>query len=189
MKAAFILRGLVVLVIVAYPLGVYFGLKVMPPSFLGLVLAVLIALRFGIIRPEERRILMPLLAGFLAFAITAAIVGSEKVLLFYPVLVNASLFVLFAWTLRSGEPLLLRMVRARGMKMSRYGPAYLYYLTLIWAGFFLLNGAVAAWTTTQSLEVWTIYNGLVAYILIGVLIGAEWLFRIYYKKRKGVHQV
>lgn len=189
MKATPVLRGLVVVVAVLYPVGVYFGLKVLPPSFFGLVLAVLLALRFGFIGPGERRVLMPLLFGFLAYALLAAYLNSERFLLYYPVLVNASLCVLFLASLRGGESILLRLVRSRNMKMSRYAPAYLRWLTLIWAGFFLANGLIAIWTTTRTLETWAVYNGFIAYLLIGVLIGAELLFRIYYKKRKGVHRI
>ncbi|HKJ18397.1 MAG TPA: hypothetical protein VJ984_13680 [Xanthomonadales bacterium] len=189
MNAGFFFRGLLVLAVFLYPLLVFFGLKVLPPSFFGLVLVVLLALRFGILRPDERKILLPILLVFLAYALTASILGSERFLLFYPVLVNLSLCFLFAWSLRDEEPLLLRVLRKRGVPMSIYAPRYLYCLTIIWSVFFLLNAAIAAWTTTQSLEVWTIYNGLIAYILVGVLLGSEWLFRIYYKKKKGVHSV
>ena len=82
--------------------------------------------------------------------------------------------------------MMLRFARARGMKMSAYAPAYLRTLTKVWILFFVVNGLTAAWTVTQSLQVWAVYNGLIAYGLMGVLIGGEWLFRIHYKKKKGV---
>lgn len=189
MNGTAIVRGLVILAIVAYPIGVYFGLRVLPPGFLGLVLAVLLLLRFGVIAPGERAMLLPLLLPLLAYALLAAVMGSEGLLLFYPVLVNAGMFWIFAWSLRSETPILLRIVRARNIRMSRYAPRYLYWLTVVWAGFFVLNGAIAAWTITQPLKTWAVYNGLIAYVLIGALIVGEWLFRIHYKKRKGVHQI
>jgi uncharacterized membrane protein len=44
--------------------------------------------------------------------------------------------------------------------------------------FFSLNGAIAAWTATlQNLEVWALYNGAIAYLLIGAGIVAERLVR------------
>lgn len=189
MNGAAIVRGLVILAIIAYPIGVYFGIRVLPPGFFGLVLAVLLLLRFGVIAPGERAVLLPLLLPFLAYALVAAVLGSERVLLFYPVLVNACLFVIFVWSLRSEAPILLRIVRARKIRMSRFGPRYLYWLTIVWAGFFVLNGTISAWTITQPLKTWAVYNGLIAYVLIGVLIVGEWLFRIHYKKRKGVSRI
>ena len=59
-------------------------------------------------------------------------------------------FVLFVASLRSGEPLLLRIVRARGIPISAHGPRYLTRLTAVWAAFFVVNGLVALWTTTTS---------------------------------------
>ena len=186
MTGAGLVRGLFPLAVAVYPFVVYFGIKVLPPSFLGLVLAALLACRFGVLQQTERAILFPLLAVFFAFAIVTVLLASQRFLMYYPVLMNFSFLVLFAWSLRSGDPMLLRIVRARRIRTSQYGPQYLYWLTVVWCGFFCMNGLIAAWTTTRSLETWTLYNGFISYLLIAALIGVEWLFRIFYKKRKGV---
>jgi uncharacterized membrane protein len=39
-----------------------------------------------------------------------------------------------------------------------------------------------------SIELWTLYNGLVSYFLVAILVGGEWLFRRHFKRRMGVHQ-
>jgi len=181
-----IFRVIFVVLLALYPLIVYFGLRILPPSFFGLVLAVLLLLRFGIVRPEERSTALPLIFILLAYAVASALIGSVTMLLYYPVLVNAILFVVFAGSLRSGEPLLLRIVRARGIAISSHGPRYLRRLTAFWAGFFVINGMIAFWTTTASIEIWTLYNGLISYLLVGALILGEWTFRRQYKKRHGL---
>jgi uncharacterized membrane protein len=61
-----------------------------------------------------------------------------------------------------------------------------YRLTALWAAFFALNGLTALWTTTLPMEVWTLYNGLISYIIVASLIGGELLFRNHYKKRIGL---
>lgn len=172
-----------VVAVVAYPFAVYFGIRVLPPSFFGLMLALLLALRLGVIRADERALIMPLLLPFLVYALLAAVLGSERLLLYYPVLVNATLFVLFTLSVYRGSPILLRVARARGMEMTAHAVPYLRRLTLVWAGFFALNGVVSAWTTTQPLGTWAVYNGLITYALIGLLVAGELLFRIHYKKR------
>jgi uncharacterized membrane protein len=181
-----ILRVAFVGVLALYPLIVYYGIRVLPAGFFGLLLAVFVLLRFAIVRKEERAMALPVTLLLLAYAIVAAIVGRTQALLYYPVLVNVLLLAVFASSLRGGEPLLLRVVRARGIKMSEHGPGYLTVLTGVWAGFFAVNGLVALWTTTASLEVWTIYNGLVSYVLVALLLVGEWLYRQRYKKRLGV---
>lgn len=181
-----LVRALIMVFFIAYPFIVYFGLSVLPPSFFGLILIVLLGLRFGVLLPEERLLFLPILLVFLAYAVMTVFVDSAQLLLYYPALVNFTFFLTFANSLRSGEPLLLRFVRARKGTLSDHAPRYLYWLTMIWAVFFVLNGLVSIWTSTLSLEAWTLYNGLISYVLIGILGVGEWLFRWYYKKRVGV---
>jgi uncharacterized membrane protein len=63
------------------------------------------------------------------------------------------------------------------------GVRYTRRLTLVWCNFFFLNGSVAAYTAlAASRETWVLYNGLVAYVLIGALLAGEriarpWLLR------------
>jgi uncharacterized membrane protein len=186
MTRATLVRALVMIFFIAYPFIVYFGLGVLPPSFFGLVLVVLLGLRFGVLLPEERLVFLPILLIFLAYAVTTVFVDSVHLLLYYPALVNFTFFLVFANSLRSAEPLLLRFVRVRGYAMSEHTPQYLFWLTAIWAVFFVLNGLVSIWTSTLSMQAWTLYNGLISYFLVALLGAGEWLFRRHYKKRLGI---
>lgn len=186
MKRARAIRALFILSVALYPFIVYFGIQVLPPSFFGLVLVVLLAMRYGVLQPEERPVLLPILLVFMTYAILTAVLQSTRMLLYYPVLVNLCLCSVFVISLRRNDPLLLRIVRARGMPVSKHGPRYLARLTGVWAGFFAANGLLSLWTTTLSLATWTLYNGLISYFLIGVMVTAEWLFRGHYKRRMGV---
>lgn len=179
-------KGLFAAVLLAYPLIVYFGIQTVPPSLIGVLLLLLLAMRFGVLSPAERKLQIPFLLVLVAYALLATLLRSQTFLLFYPVVVNAVLAATFFLSLRSNESILLRLVRARGVKMSVYGPAYINHLTAVWGWFFVINASIAAWTTGQSLEAWTLYNGLIAYFLVALLIGLEWVFRIQFKKRKGV---
>jgi len=143
-------------------------------------------MRFGVIRLTERSIVLPGFIVLFLYAATSALLGSTQMLLYYPVLVNALLLVLFAGSLRTKEPLLNRVVRARGTPIGEHTARYLTRLTAIWAGFFLVNGLIAVWTTTSSIETWTIYNGIISYLFVAVLASGEWIYRGYYKKRYGI---
>jgi uncharacterized membrane protein len=169
-----------------YPFIVYFGIRHLPVSFFALVLLAVLMLRFGLIRPDERRFMLPLLAALAVFAATAALTSSQALLLAYPVLVNLGLCALFAMSLRSGEPLLLRLARARNMEINEHALPYLRRLTAIWAAFFALNAAVAFVTVHLSIGVWAVYNGFVSYVIIGLLLVGEVLFRRHYKRRHGL---
>lgn len=179
------IRLLFVFLIAVYPFIVYFGLQILPPSAFGLMLIALLAMRYGVLLPKERAVLLPLLVLFFGYAVSATAMGSREMLLYYPALVNFALMVIFAVSLRD-EPLLLRLVRARGMRISRHGPGYLHRLTAVWTCFFAANGVVSVWTTRLSIESWTLYNGLISYLCIALLVGGEYLFRVRYKRRMGV---
>ena len=50
--------------------------------------------------------------------------------------------------------------------------------TWVWSGFFAVNGALALATALWASDaVWALYNGFVAYVLVGVLFAGEWLVR------------
>ena len=71
-------RALIMVFFIGYPFMVYFGLSVLPPSFFGLVLIVLLALRFGVLLPEERLVFLPVLLVFLVYAVTTVFVDSAQ---------------------------------------------------------------------------------------------------------------
>ncbi len=185
MSQSIVFRVTFVVVLALYPFIIYFGISVLPPSFFGIALAVLLLIRFGVIRPEERATALPAIILLLAYAVATAVLGSTRMLLYYPALVSFLLCALFAGSFKQEEPILLRIMRARGVTMHAHIPPYLTRLTAVWATFFALNGLIAVWTTTASMEIWTIYNGMISYLLIAVLMAGEWLFRRRYERKYG----
>jgi uncharacterized membrane protein len=169
-----------------YPFVVYFGIRILPATFFALLLAVVVMLRATVVRAEERTMVLPVILLLFVYAVGAAIVGRTQALLYYPVLVNTLLCISFTLSLRAGNPIFLRIVRARGMPMSEHGPRYLTRLTSVWAFFFAMNALAALWTTTTTLKIWTLSNGLISYVLVGTLILCEWLYRIYYQRKRHV---
>jgi len=186
MSRAALIRAAFYVLIALYPALVYFGLRYLPVSFFGVLLALLLLLRSSVMQAAEKRLLLPLLMLHLAFSLATAVSGSQRLLLWYPALVNFSLAALFALSLTQEQSILLRLVRARNIPFSAYAPAYLWRLTAIWAVFFLFSGCAAIASAMISLRAWALYNGLIAYLLIATLMAVEWLFRGWYKRRKGV---
>ena len=186
MTRSTLIRALFLACIGLYPILIYFGLNHLPPGFFAIALLVLLAMRYGVLLPEERPMLIPILLIFVSYALVAAASGNQTMLLYYPALVNLCLCGVFLNSLRQGEPLLLRILRARGWPLSEHAPTYLHRLTAVWAGFFVVNGLVSVWTITLGIEAWTLYNGFLSYIAVAVFIGVEYAFRIWYKRRMGV---
>jgi acyl-coenzyme A synthetase/AMP-(fatty) acid ligase len=51
-------------------------------------------------------------------------------------------------------------------------------VTVVWTAFFILNGSMAGWTILSGSNMfWSVYNGGISYILIGVLFAGEYMVR------------
>jgi hypothetical protein len=56
--------------------------------------------------------------------------------------------------------------------------AYCRKVTWVWCGFFVLNGSIAFYTVFFASDaLWSIYNGGISYILIGILFAGEFIVR------------
>ena len=65
--------------------------------------------------------------------------------------------------------------------------AYTRKVTLVWCAFFLVNGGIALATALWGTEAqWTLYNGGIAYVLMGLIAAVEWLVRKRVRGQQGV---
>ena len=94
----------------------------------------------------------------------------------YPVLVVGAFLAAFALSLL-GTPLVERFARRMGEKLDEKGVAYYRGATVAWTVFLSAHFAVTVATLFASREVWAVYNGFVAYILIGAMFLGEYVVR------------
>jgi uncharacterized membrane protein len=181
-----VLRGLLA---AAYPFVVFAGLRWLEPRWLALLLGASVLLRaaLGWHRPsaqELRRLLVPalLVAGVLA---PTLVWNDPRALLFVPALVNGALLLAFARSLGSGPPLVETFARLRHPELSPAQVRHCRSVTAVWCCFFAANAGVSLWLALwDDLWLWTLYTGVVAYVLMGALFAAEfvvrsWRFRNY----------
>lgn len=163
-----------------YPLAVYAGLRAGNVRWAALTLAAAACLHaMSSRRPVS--IVCAGVAGGLAFlSFTADTALPVK---FYPVAVNAAWLVFFAASL-SGESVIEKLARLKEPDLPAAGRRYCRRLTLVWCAFFVLNGLIALDSAVNRTEAWwALYNGLIAYVLIGCLFAGEWLIRLRIRKR------
>jgi uncharacterized membrane protein len=104
----------------------------------------------------------------------------------YPVCMSVGMLAVFAGSLLSPQPMIERFARLIHTDLSPRAVHYLRRVTVIWCGFFGLNALLALWTALYaSWAVWTLYNGLISYGLVGVLLLGEYLFRQRYLAANG----
>ncbi|HHH38967.1 MAG TPA: hypothetical protein ENK50_05265 [Sedimenticola sp.] len=172
--------GLVLLTL-SYPLLVWFTLGRLDPRWLMLALLILLGLRSRWLDGGwPFRVLTLAVLGLLLW-------GREVALLWYPVLVNG---VFLIWFLASlwwfPPPVVERLARLLDPDLPPEGVRYTRKVTWVWCLFFLINGSIAAFTVWQGdLRWWTWYNGLIAYLLAGLLMAVEYGVRRWVRRRNG----
>jgi uncharacterized membrane protein len=160
---------------VLYPLVVYLGLGHFEPRWLAFLLLALALARLGASR-QPVWWAAAVIAGVLALATFLA--NAALPLKLYPVAVNGVLLALFGASLAHPPSAVERMARLTRPDLPPAAVAYTRKVTWVWCGFFAFNGAIAGATALWSSDAqWALYNGLVAYALMGLLFGAEWIVR------------
>lgn len=111
-------------------------------------------------------------------AAAAALGNALLPLKLYPALVNAVLLTVFAVSLMHPPSAIERLARLREPDLPPAAIAYTRKVTWVWCGFFVVNGTLALATALWAdAATWALYNGLIAYGLIGTLFAIEWLVR------------
>lgn len=176
MKA--MVRLIALAVLVAYPLLVFFGLQHLSLAAVAGLLALLLLLRALTIPASQRKQALPLVAVGLLLVALAGLRRDPQWLLFYPVAINLLLLLTFGASLRWPPTVVERIARLREPDLPAAATPYLRRVTQIWCLFFLANGTIALATVVAGdLACWTLYNGLISYLLIGALVAGEWLYR------------
>jgi uncharacterized membrane protein len=116
--------------------------------------------------------------GILLVAAVALGLNDRFPLKLYPVLVNAALLGVFGASLRFPPSAAERIARLQDPNLPAEAVPYTRTVTQVWCVFFAGNGLIALWTSVWgSDQIWFWYNGVIAYMLIGILFAGEWLVR------------
>ena len=170
-----------VAVTVLYPLAIWLGHGRFEPRWLALLLLVAAAARLPALKISAAARWS--VAGALVLVGCAVWSNVLLPLKLYPVLVNVALLVAFSASLATPVSAIERMARLSGEEFAPIASAYMRTVTKVWCGFFIFNGAVALGTALWASDAaWSLYTGLVSYILMGVLFGGEFLVRIRFKR-------
>jgi uncharacterized membrane protein len=165
--------ALIAVASLGYPALVYLGIGVAPGWLFAAVLLAVLTIRAGLRRRRPDPIAPVLWAACLATLLLAALapeLGAKS----YPVLVNAALALLFGFSLLRPPSVVERIARLADPSIPGEATRYLRNVTAAWVVFFVVNGSVSTWTALQgSWEAWTLYNGLISYLLIGVMFAGE----------------
>jgi len=144
------------------------------PWVAGLLLVVGLTQWFGA-RTGFNRIQAVLALGVALFVA----VGSQRLTLYYPAMVNGTLLVLWGHSWLYPPTIIERLAPADHTAVARKR-RYMRGLTLAWCAVFSVNLLIALITAQlRDLTWWVAWNGLGAYLLVGIFAGGEYLFRMW----------
>ena len=176
------------LLLLAWPFLIWLGLAHNSQHWLSPLMALLLLLRLR----QPLRQAGPLQAVTqivavvgIVLCIASFLLKTHQLLLFYPVVVNAVMLAVFGGSLRSTLPIVERLARLQDPDLPEKAVRYTRRVTQVWCLFFIFDGCIALLTTLYGdMSLWTAWNGMIAYLLMGALMAGEWLIRRQMIKRK-----
>lgn len=193
------------IVLILYPVIVFIMLVMLklPVKVLSLcviALAAALFLSFSAKNKEKNLDWKPLATSllFLAAGLLCFFTNQTIFLKLYSPAINLILLIFFASTLLSGPNIIFRFATLadksiKGSFHEKKVENYCRKVTIAWCIFFILNGSAAALTvfagrifgtTPENADrIWSLYNGGISYILMGVLFAAEFIVRKFVDKK------
>ncbi|SAL56862.1 hypothetical protein AWB69_06159 [Caballeronia udeis] len=170
---------------VAYPLMILCAWRWDSPRYIGAALFALLWLQrwagTGTFAKSLRQLSATdwCVVGLLSCASAGIVLsGSELLLHLYPSFVNLGLLVAFSATLVRGPSMIEKFARMGNPGLGAHAVRYTRRVTQMWCVFFILNGAFSVYTALfWTPAAWSLYNGAIAYGLIGVLLVGEIVWR------------
>lgn len=167
---------------ILYPFLVYFGINHFPPGFFVIVGMLLLAMRVVHFRPLISRPLQITITALLILS-----VGSISALYTlnpffavkaYPILLSLMVAALFGFSLLFPPTLIERIARLREPELPPEAILYTRNITWAWTIFLLINAGISLATALYgTLAQWTLWNGGLSYLCMGLLFAIEWIIR------------
>jgi len=176
--------GILGLLALAYPTIVYLLGNRLPASsiIIGLIFILLARSIFQYRHQGASNI-------YLTLIVTAILGGlyfrdEQMAVYMYPVLMSLSFASVLGRSLIYPPSLIERFARLMEPDLDARGIAYTRNVTVTWLVFSLLNACISFSTVILNDEgIWWLYNGFISYVLIGLLMAGEYIYRGYYKAK------
>jgi uncharacterized membrane protein len=188
------MKIILILLTCLYPIVIFYSLSEFPARWVSLFLLFFFLARMILnkknqstsshspifIHPHAYKILS---SGIILMFVLSFLWDTSIGLLFYPAMINSLLAIVFLYSLFYPPSMIERIARLSQPLLPSYAVIYTRKVTYVWLVFFILNTFIASYTALFSnLQVWTLYNGLIAYALMGLLFVIEYGIRLKIKK-------
>ena len=172
----------------AYPFAVFLLLGRVPAGALVAAALALAAGRLAAIRRSAAaRLLVPVLCLVLAATAVSGLADAHAAALAYPVLMSLGMAAAFGLSLLYPPSLVESLAALAEPAPPPAARAYMRTVSLVWGVFLTTNAALSAATAwLGDVRLWTLYNGLISYGLLGALFAGEYAVRRRIRSREGV---
>lgn len=177
------MQNIILLVLsVCYPFLMYYGLQHWEPKYLTVVFLLLFLLRLK--SPSSIRYEKVILGIILSIVMAYTCLSNHALgVRLYPVLINFMMLVVFSYSLVNPPSMIERFARMTEPALPAKAVVYTRIVTKVWVAFFSMNLCLALFTAIFcSDKIWALYNGFIAYILMGLLFFIEYLVRMRVRK-------
>jgi len=163
------------------------GLEVLNIRIIAMLLLGVMMVRFYFMPNTPAVQKWGMLGGAAVIAGLVLVFNDPLYLKLYPVMMSVLMFGVFTMSLITPPTVIETFARLhyKGKILPPHVVPYTRNVTKIWCGFFVLNACIALYTVSQPIEIWTLYNGLISYLLMGFLFIGELLFRVLIMKKRG----
>ncbi len=162
----------------AYPIVLYFTRDQLPPLAFVIAGISLVLLRAGLAHDVRLRSWRVPLLFALALMLAIALLDAELGARFYPVVMSLAAAAVFGVTLLNPPSLIERLARLKAADLPDQAISYCRTVTWVWTIWLLLNAAIAAALALAGMDAaWALWTGIVAYVIGGILLAGEWIFR------------
>ncbi len=88
------------------------------------------------------------------------------------------MFIIFLVSFIKPPTIIEKIARLTDESFTDEAIPYTRKVTVVWMLFFLVNASIASYTVLQNnLELWTLYNGLISYLIMGTIFVIEFIVR------------
>jgi uncharacterized membrane protein len=176
------LTVIAVILTLIYPLAIWLGLNYVEPRIMAVLLLLAVVIRVLTLKRSKLNVLWLILS--LVLVLVTVRMNVLLPLKLYPVLVNVSMLAVFGYSLLSPPSMVERIAALYENTVSPTAQLYMRRVTQVWCVFFIVNGLLAFMTAVwASAAVWSLYNGLIAYVLMGLVFAIEYCVRLHVKRR------
>lgn len=176
----YLLSGAVGIAFLLYPFFVAYSLSQGQFIWVSCLLIVLGVLR---LLGKSKHLMWPLAGFSVLCGGLSLLLKSQAWLMLYPVFMSLGALFIFAMTLIKPPSMIERFARITQADLPESGVIWTRKVTLLWCGFFSINACIALFTVFYTdLQLWMLYNGLISYLLMGMLLLGEFIFRKFHQR-------